>query len=96
MFFSIERLYTFFIELRGFKRGSLAIFLGLISVVAFPPIHFVPIVIISFVGLIWLLDGSKEKKNFNRQQSAEVVLSMVHFWLDTTLVSASFQRASIG
>lgn len=72
MFFSIERLYTFFIELRGFKRGSLAIFLGLISVAAFPPIHFVPIVIISFVGLIWLLDGSKEEKNFNRKQSAKV------------------------
>ena len=66
MFFLVEHLYTFFLELRGFKRGALAISLGLISVLAFPPIHFLPIGVISFVGLIWLLDGSSEKKSLKK------------------------------
>ncbi|MAV88379.1 MAG: apolipoprotein N-acyltransferase [Rhodospirillaceae bacterium] len=85
MFFLVEHLYTFFLELRGFKRGALAISLGLISVLAFPPIHFLPIGVISFVGLIWLLDGSSEKKSLNKQQNLRG-----HFFNSSFLVGYNF------
>ena len=43
---------------KGWRRAFFAFLLGAFSVLALPPIHFVPALVPSFVGLIWMLDGS--------------------------------------
>ncbi len=42
----------------GWRRAALIFLLGICSVLALPPIHFIPALVPAFVGLIWLLDGS--------------------------------------
>ena len=43
--------------MRGPKRAVLSSLLGVVSVLAFAPIHFWPVLFVSFGGLVWLLDG---------------------------------------
>lgn len=43
--------------LTGVKRALAAAFLGAISVLAFAPFHFWPMLFVSLGGLVWLLDG---------------------------------------
>ena len=43
---------------RGWRRALLIILLGVLSVLALPPVHFIPALVPAFVGLVWLLDGS--------------------------------------
>jgi apolipoprotein N-acyltransferase len=43
--------------LNGVTRAGGAILLGAIAVLAFAPVHFWPVLFISFGGLVWLLDG---------------------------------------
>ncbi|MEE2998556.1 MAG: apolipoprotein N-acyltransferase [Pseudomonadota bacterium] len=45
----------------GWRRVFLVFLLGALSTLALPPVHFIPALIPSFVGLIWLLDGSAKK-----------------------------------
>ncbi|MEM7399222.1 MAG: apolipoprotein N-acyltransferase [Pseudomonadota bacterium] len=40
------------------KRAIIAALLGGVSVLAFAPVHFWPVLFLSFGGLVWLLDGS--------------------------------------
>jgi apolipoprotein N-acyltransferase len=47
--------------IRGWRRALLVLFLGFLSVLALPPIHFIPALVPAFVGLVWLLDGSASK-----------------------------------
>ena len=47
--------------LTGAKRAVAAVLLGAISVVAFAPLHFWPILFVSLGGLVWLLDGSASR-----------------------------------
>lgn len=46
------------VQCHGWRRALTGFLLGVLSVLALPPIHFVPALIPAFVGLIWLLDGS--------------------------------------
>jgi len=53
------RLWAWIVRTSGWRRWLLAFLLGVIAVAAMPPIHFVPALIPSFVGLLWLLRGAK-------------------------------------
>ncbi|MBL8836258.1 MAG: apolipoprotein N-acyltransferase [Alphaproteobacteria bacterium] len=45
--------------LTGWRRYAVAALLGVAATSALPPTHLVPLVIVSFTGLIWLIEGSK-------------------------------------
>jgi apolipoprotein N-acyltransferase len=47
--------------LSGWKRAALAAGAGAISVLAFAPMHFWPVLFVSFGVLVWLLDGCAER-----------------------------------
>jgi apolipoprotein N-acyltransferase len=47
--------------IRGWRRALLILLLGVLSVLALPPVHFIPALVPAFVGLVWLLDGSTSK-----------------------------------
>ena len=47
--------------IRGWRRALLILLLGVLSVLALPPVYFVPALVPAFVGLVWLLDGSTSK-----------------------------------
>lgn len=53
----IGRLAAGVADLTGTRRAGLAFFLGLVSIFAFAPFHFWPVLFASFGGLVWLLDG---------------------------------------
>ena len=44
------------------KRYALAFALGLLAVLALPPLHIVPVLVPSFVGLAWLLDAAPTRR----------------------------------
>ncbi|MGB0570953.1 MAG: apolipoprotein N-acyltransferase [Alphaproteobacteria bacterium] len=44
--------------LSGWRRAAICLLLGAISALALPPFHFVPILVLAFVGLLWILDGA--------------------------------------
>jgi apolipoprotein N-acyltransferase len=45
--------------LTGWRRRGLALFLGALAALALPPIHAVPLLLVSFTGLVWLMDGTR-------------------------------------
>jgi apolipoprotein N-acyltransferase len=44
---------------RGWKRAVLALLLGALTTLALPPVHAIPVLLITLPGLVWLLDGTK-------------------------------------
>ncbi len=42
----------------GWRRRGLAFFFGALAAAALPPVHALPVLLISFTGLVWLIDGS--------------------------------------
>lgn len=48
--------------LRGWRRAGLLVLLGALAALALPPVHAVPVLLLSFPGLIWLLDGAATRK----------------------------------
>lgn len=48
--------------LTGWRRRFTAAGLGLVAALALPPIHLIPVLLIAFPGLVWLLDGSRSRK----------------------------------
>ncbi|MBI5163015.1 MAG: apolipoprotein N-acyltransferase [Magnetospirillum sp.] len=50
------------VDLTGWRRRGLAVLLGLLAALALPPVGAVPVLIVSFPGLVWLLDGSRSGK----------------------------------
>ena len=43
--------------LSGWRRLAAAAGLGALAVLALPPIYAVPVLLVSFTGLVWLIDG---------------------------------------
>lgn len=54
MFVSLAERFR---ALTGWRRALAALALGGLSALAFPPFHLVPVLLISFPGLVWLLEG---------------------------------------
>jgi apolipoprotein N-acyltransferase len=68
MLTKIENWRAQAVKCRNWRRAFLALLLGALSVLALPPIHFVPALFPAFAGLIWLIDGSERhvtKANIN-------------------------------
>ena len=47
-------------SLGGWPRRSVAILLGAVTALAFPPLHAWPLLVPGFVGFVWLLEGSNK------------------------------------
>jgi len=45
--------------LTGWRRAALATACGALSAAALPPVHAVPVLLVSFTALVWLIDGSR-------------------------------------
>lgn len=52
-------MHEAFARLTGWKAHAMAIFLGAIGALAFAPFHFTPILLFSFTGIIWMIDGAR-------------------------------------
>lgn len=48
--------------LRGWRRYALSFALGALAVLALPPSHILPVLVVSFTGLVWLLDGAGTRR----------------------------------
>ncbi len=46
--------------LSGWRRALVALGLGAIGTLALAPVYFVPAIIVSFAGLVWLIDGTEK------------------------------------
>ncbi|MGB8843320.1 MAG: apolipoprotein N-acyltransferase, partial [Aliidongia sp.] len=46
----------------GWRRTGLALLLGLVAAPAMPPLNLVPLLLPSFTGLLWLLDGAPTRR----------------------------------
>ena len=48
-------------NLTGWRRYAALFVLGGVAAAAQAPVHAIPILLVSFTGLIWILDGSKTR-----------------------------------
>ncbi len=56
------RVRTIVTGLAGWRRRGLAFALGAIAVAAQPPVHLLPVLLVSFTGLVWLMDGAVSRR----------------------------------
>lgn len=49
-------------ELQGFRRYGAAFLLGVLAAAALPPVDMTPVLILSFVGFVWLFDGAQRAR----------------------------------
>ncbi|MGE0746962.1 MAG: apolipoprotein N-acyltransferase [Rhodospirillales bacterium] len=48
--------------LTGWRRAGLAVVLGGLAALALPPVGLVPLLAVSFTGLVWLCDGTRRRR----------------------------------
>jgi len=49
-------------ELQGFRRYGAAFLLGVLAAAALPPVDMTPVLLVSFVGFVWLFDGAQRSR----------------------------------
>lgn len=59
-------LHEAFARVTGWKAMALAVLLGGFSSLAFAPFHATPVLIISYVGLVWMIDGARGQKRWGK------------------------------
>lgn len=59
-------LHEAFARLRGIKAHGVACLLGALGAFAFAPFHFSPILVLSFTGIIWMIDGARGNKKWGK------------------------------
>jgi apolipoprotein N-acyltransferase len=57
---ALQRVALATAGLAGWRRHLAAILLGVVAVAALPPVDLAPMLIVAFVGLVWLEDGSAD------------------------------------
>ena len=55
----LSRLQSHLAALRGLRAGLAALGLGALSAAALPPVHAIPVLLVSVPGLLALLDGAR-------------------------------------
>lgn len=73
---ALERSQEMCRTLRGWKRWLLAFALGSGTAASLPPVFFWPILIISFTGLVWLLDGVAEQNEVKTKDRYNAALAI--------------------
>ena len=49
-------------ELQGFRRYGVAFLLGVLAAAALPPVDMTPVLLLSFIGFVWLFDGAHRSR----------------------------------
>lgn len=65
-FTALGPLHEAFARLTGWPAVITSLLLGAFSAVAFAPFHFSAVLVISFTGLIWMLDGARGHRRWGR------------------------------
>ena len=65
-FTALGPLHEAFARLTGWAAVATCILLGAFSAVAFAPFHFSAVLVISFTGLIWMLDGARGHRKWGK------------------------------
>ncbi len=65
-FTALGPLHEGLARLRGWSALCVAVFLGAFAALAFAPFFYTPTLIISFTGLIWMIDGARGMKRWGR------------------------------
>ncbi len=58
----MERLKARLVALAGWRRALAAALLGGVAAAALPPVHALPLLIVAFSGLVWLIDASASRR----------------------------------
>jgi apolipoprotein N-acyltransferase len=56
----LQRLALYVLALSGWRRYLWAFLLGALAAAALPPVDMTPVLLVSFGGLVWLADGSRD------------------------------------
>ncbi len=59
-------MHESFARLTGWRAHGVATLLGAVAALAFAPFHLTPILIFSFTGLIWMIDGARGHRRWGR------------------------------
>ncbi len=65
-FTALGPLHEAFARLTGWAAVGTAVLLGAFSAVAFAPFHFSAVLVISFTGLVWMLDGARGHRKWGK------------------------------
>lgn len=95
-FTALGPLHEAIARLRGWSAHGIAVLLGAFSTLAFAPFHFTPVLIVSFTGLLWMLDGARARRRYGRVAFARgwwfafgFFLVSMHWTASAFLVDAS-------
>ncbi len=58
----MTRLKARLIALLGWRRAAAAALLGAAATATLPPLHVLPLAVVAFTGLLWLVDGSHSRR----------------------------------